>query len=101
MEALCRDASSLASSFSSLTRTGWSSVASERVVRREATSVALLPGVTWDEKGDGTNAIGAVLAERQAISVIGGEHFFQIHSILSCSAAPIFDPFGAIAACWT
>ena len=59
--------------------------------------VALRPGARWDEATIGTNAIGAAIAERQPESVIGGEHFFDVHSILSCSAAPIFDPFGAVA----
>jgi CRP-like cAMP-binding protein len=63
----------------------------------EAADVALRPGAIWDEATVGTNAIGTALAERRSGSVIGGEHFFEVHSILSCSAAPIFDPFGAIA----
>lgn len=62
----------------------------------EAARVALRPGATWDEGTIGTNAIGTALAERQPISVIGGEHFFNIHSILSCSAVPILDPCGAV-----
>jgi len=63
----------------------------------EAANVALLPGARWDEATAGTNAIGAALAEQAPGSVIGAEHYFEMHSILSCSAAPIFDPFGAIA----
>ena len=63
----------------------------------KASDVALRPGARWDESTIGTNAIGAAIAERQSESVIGGEHFFDVHSILSCSAAPIFDPFGAVA----
>ena len=59
--------------------------------------MALRPGARWDEATAGTNAIGVALAERQPISVIGGEHFFELHSILSCSAIPILDPSGAIA----
>jgi len=98
MEALCRDAS-VAGAVVILTdphglvlhRLG------EGEFAEKAAGVALRPGATWDEKAAGTNAIGTVLAERQAISVIGGEHFFEVHSILSCAAAPIFDPFGAIA----
>ena len=62
----------------------------------EAANVALRPGAMWDEATIGTNGIGTAIAERQPISVIGGEHFFELHQILSCSAAPIFDPFGAI-----
>jgi transcriptional regulator of acetoin/glycerol metabolism len=98
MEALCRDAS-VAGVVVVLTdphglvlcRLG------EGAFAEKAAEVALRPGAAWEEKAAGTNAIGAVLAERQPISVIGGEHFFEAHSILSCSAAPIFDPYGAIA----
>jgi CRP-like cAMP-binding protein len=64
---------------------------------RDAASVALRAGAKWDEEAAGTNAIGAVLAEQHPISVLGGEHFFSMHKILSCSAVPIFDPFGGIA----
>ena len=62
-----------------------------------AADVTLVPGATWDEATAGTNAIGTALADHQPSAVVGGEHFFEIHSILGCSAAPIFDPFGAIA----
>jgi CRP-like cAMP-binding protein len=63
----------------------------------DAANVALRPGATWDEASAGTNAIGTAIAERQPGAVVGSEHFFEIHNILSCSAAPIFDPYGAIA----
>ena len=64
---------------------------------REAANVALRAGAIWDERAAGTNAIGTALAEQHAISVLGSEHFFQMHSILSCSAVPIFGPCGEIA----
>ena len=62
----------------------------------EAASVALRPGAMWNERAAGTNAIGTALAEQHAISVSGGEHFFDMHRILSCSAAPLFGPSGEI-----
>jgi CRP-like cAMP-binding protein len=63
----------------------------------QAANVALLPGVAWNEATVGTNAIGTALFEQRPGVVIGGEHYFEVHNILSCSAAPIFDPFGGIA----
>ena len=63
----------------------------------EAAREALRPGAAWSEGAAGTNAIGTALAERHAISVSGGEHFFDMHRILSCSAAPVFGPSGEIA----
>ena len=62
----------------------------------EAGRLTLCPGAGWDERAAGTSAIGIALAERQPVSVHGGEHFFDLHGVLSCSAAPIFDPCGAI-----
>jgi CRP-like cAMP-binding protein len=63
----------------------------------DAAGVALRAGARWDEEAAGTNAIGAAIAEQHPISVLGGEHFFAMHKILSCSAVPIFDPLGAVA----
>lgn len=63
----------------------------------EAARVALQPGVMWSENSTGTNAIGTAMAERRAIAVHGGEHFFEPHGILHCAASPIFDPFGKLA----
>ncbi|HVI91408.1 MAG TPA: sigma-54-dependent Fis family transcriptional regulator [Dongiaceae bacterium] len=62
-----------------------------------AAQVALRPGVPWAEASTGTNAIGAALIEGRPIRVHGIEHFFEPHGFLSCSAAPILDPFGRIA----
>jgi len=57
---------------------------------------ALRPGVLWSEDGTGTNAIGTAIAERRAVAVNGGEHYFQVHQGLSCAATPIIDPRGAV-----
>ena len=63
----------------------------------KAARVALRPGVPWSENTTGTNAIGTALVERRPVEVRGGEHYFEPHRILSCSAAPILDPFGRLA----
>ncbi|MET3924273.1 sigma-54-dependent Fis family transcriptional regulator [Devosia sp. 2618] len=63
----------------------------------QAARVALRPGVAWSEMSTGTNAIGTAMAERRAIEVHGGEHFFEPHGILHCAASPIFDPYGKLA----
>jgi transcriptional regulator of acetoin/glycerol metabolism len=63
----------------------------------KASRVALRPGVAWGESSTGTNAIGTAIVERRAVEVRGGEHYFAPHRILSCSAAPIIDPFGRLA----
>ncbi|KKC35920.1 hypothetical protein WH87_15255 [Devosia epidermidihirudinis] len=63
----------------------------------QAAEVSLRPGVAWSETSTGTNAIGTALAERRAIEVHGGEHFFEQDGILHCAASPIFDPYGKLA----
>ncbi|MCK0209293.1 sigma-54-dependent Fis family transcriptional regulator [Starkeya koreensis] len=59
-----------------------------------AAQVALRPGVLWGESTTGTNAVGTALVEGRPIAVHGGEHYYDPHGILSCSAAPILDPYG-------
>ncbi|SDQ59349.1 sigma-54-dependent Fis family transcriptional regulator [Pseudoxanthomonas sp. CF125] len=62
----------------------------------KAGRVALMPGACWSENRVGTNAIGTAIVEGRGVEVRGGEHYFDPHGILSCSAAPIFDPFGQL-----
>ncbi|HDR9175296.1 TPA: sigma-54-dependent Fis family transcriptional regulator [Burkholderia vietnamiensis] len=60
----------------------------------KANRVALCTGVSWAEGMRGTNAIGTALASGQAVAVHGEEHFLRANHILTCSCAPIIDPFG-------
>jgi transcriptional regulator of acetoin/glycerol metabolism len=60
----------------------------------KAGRVALAPGACWDETQAGTNAIGTAIVEGRSVEVLGGEHYLAPNHILSCSAAPIFDPCG-------
>ncbi|MGF6724362.1 transcriptional regulator of acetoin/glycerol metabolism [Paraburkholderia sp. GAS41] len=62
----------------------------------KANRVALCPGVSWAEADRGTNAIGTALVERQPTVVHAGEHFLRANRILTCSCAPIADPYGRI-----
>lgn len=61
-----------------------------------ASRVALAPGVSWDEKSKGTNAIGTALINQAPTLVHADEHFIRANHFLTCSAAPIFDPRGEI-----
>ncbi|OZI68693.1 sigma-54-dependent Fis family transcriptional regulator [Bordetella genomosp. 1] len=61
-----------------------------------ASRVALMPGARWDESMAGTNAIGTALVEGRALSVHGGEHFFEPNHILTCSAVPVSDARGRL-----
>jgi len=62
----------------------------------KASRVALLPGVDWSEESKGTNAIGTALREEQAIIVHGNQHYMNANKLLTCSCAPIVDPFGEV-----
>jgi len=60
----------------------------------KAQRVALRPGVSWAEQHRGTNAIGTALVDGQPTTVHAGEHFLRANHILTCSCAPIADPYG-------
>ncbi len=61
-----------------------------------ARKVTLLPGGIWSESVRGTNAIGTALVEQSPIVVHSVEHVAASNSFLTCSASPIFDPYGAL-----
>ncbi|MCO5401227.1 sigma-54-dependent Fis family transcriptional regulator [Ralstonia soli] len=61
----------------------------------KASKVALQPGALWSEETRGTNAIGTALAEGKPTLVHASEHYLQANQFLTCSCAPIFDPYGA------
>ena len=62
----------------------------------KASQVALTPGVDWSEQSKGTNAIGTALREEQPVMVHGGEHYMNANKFLTCSCAPIIDPYGQL-----
>jgi transcriptional regulator of acetoin/glycerol metabolism len=55
-------------------------------------------GAVWSEDHEGTNAIGTCLIEKQPLTVHLDEHFRATNIDLTCSAAPILDPFGKLLA---
>ena len=65
---------------------------------RIARKLNFLPGANWTEEQVGTNAIGAVLARHAPAQIYGAEHFCRQHHEWTCSAAPILDEQGKIAA---
>ena len=62
----------------------------------KAMQVALVPGVSWSEKSKGTNAIGTALKEELPVTIHGSEHFMHANQFLTCSCAPVFDPYGQV-----
>ncbi|SFA66505.1 sigma-54-dependent Fis family transcriptional regulator [Metapseudomonas otitidis] len=55
-------------------------------------------GADWSEAREGTNGIGTCLVERQALTIHQDEHFRSLHTGLTCSASPVFDPHGELLA---
>ncbi|QLF93096.1 sigma-54-dependent Fis family transcriptional regulator [Pseudomonas sp. ABC1] len=55
-------------------------------------------GADWSEASEGTNGIGTCLVERQPLTIHQSEHFYSRHTELTCSASPVFDPFGDLLA---
>ncbi|WP_435606194.1 sigma-54-dependent Fis family transcriptional regulator [Pseudomonas knackmussii] len=55
-------------------------------------------GADWSEASEGTNGIGTCLVERQALTIFRDEHFRSLHTGLTCSASPVFDPQGELLA---
>lgn len=55
-------------------------------------------GSEWAEARSGTSAIGSCIATGEALSIHQGDHFDATHIPLSCTAAPIYDTQGHLAA---
>ncbi|MFH1804855.1 MAG: sigma-54-dependent Fis family transcriptional regulator [Pseudomonadota bacterium] len=56
----------------------------------------LLPGAVWSEEREGTNGIGTCIIEGRPITIHKDEHFLSSHAVLTCTAAPVFDPDGQV-----
>ncbi len=67
-------------------------------LQREFRHAGLSLGALWDERHEGTNGIGTCLEESGPVTVHREEHFRGYNLSLSCSAAPILDPHGAVMA---
>ncbi|GGB86794.1 sigma-54-dependent Fis family transcriptional regulator [Marinobacterium zhoushanense] len=48
-------------------------------------------GSSWDERFNGTNAIGTAIASGQAVQIQRDEHFLKANRFMIGSAAPIYD----------
>lgn len=54
-------------------------------------SWGLWTGAIWSEEREGTNGIGTALVERRPLTIDRDQHFFSRNTLLSCTAAPIYD----------
>jgi transcriptional regulator of acetoin/glycerol metabolism len=64
----------------------------------EVGPMGLRVGGTWSETEAGTNGMGTCLAAASPVSVRLDDHFFTQFTQLTCSAVPVYDPSGEIAA---
>jgi len=55
-------------------------------------------GSNWSEDLAGTCGVGACIVTQEPVTVHQDDHFGNAHISLSCTAAPIFDSLGALAA---
>lgn len=58
----------------------------------------LWTGAVWSEEAEGTNGIGTCLVEQRALTIHRDQHFHTRNTLLSCTAAPIYDHEGNVAA---
>jgi transcriptional regulator of acetoin/glycerol metabolism len=68
------------------------------VLRQMFVGAGLIVGAEWSEQREGTNGIGTCAAESRPITIHQSDHFRSRHIGLSCSAAPIHDPYGHVIA---
>lgn len=55
-------------------------------------------GSEWSEPRAGTCAVGSCIASGEALTIHRSDHFDLTHTPLTCSAAPIYDTDGTLAA---
>ncbi|HLG83992.1 MAG TPA: helix-turn-helix domain-containing protein [Bradyrhizobium sp.] len=60
-------------------------------------SWGLWTGAVWSEEHEGTNGIGTCLVEKRPLTIDRDQHFFTRNTLLSCTAAPIYDQDARIA----
>ena len=64
----------------------------------DAAPLGLRLGALWNETEAGTNGMGTCLASGSPVCVRRDDHFFSQLTQLTCSAVPVYDPSGNIAA---
>jgi len=64
----------------------------------DAGPLGLRVGGRWSEAEAGTNGMGTCIAAGGPVSIRREDHFFSQFAQLTCSAVPVYDPSGEIAA---
>ena len=69
-------------------------VVDRRQVNMDCLDDSTVPGSTWAEDVQGTNAIGLTLRTLRPTAICEGEHFLEANAEMSCVAVPLFGPTG-------
>lgn len=64
----------------------------------ELRQAGLYLGSDWSENLAGTCGVGSCIVTQEAVTIHQSDHFDLTHTPLSCTAAPIFDTSGTLAA---
>ncbi|MGI6488034.1 MAG: sigma-54-dependent Fis family transcriptional regulator [Syntrophomonadaceae bacterium] len=64
----------------------------------EARRLSLISGANWHENMIGTNAIGTAIASSEPVKIDAAQHYLRRNHMLTCAAAPIFNPQGELIA---
>lgn len=70
----------------------------DRRFEEELRAAGLYLGVDWSEERAGTCGVGACIVTGEAVTIHQTDHFDLTHTPLSCTAAPIYDTSGKLAA---
>jgi transcriptional regulator of acetoin/glycerol metabolism len=65
---------------------------------RDAARHGMREGAVWNEQEQGTNGMGTCLVERSPLVIHRDQHFLARNIQFTCTAAPIFDCAGRLAA---
>lgn len=68
------------------------------LLKGELAPLGLRPGAIWSEREAGTNGMGTCLAAAEPVAIQQRDHFFTSYASLTCSAVPVLDQRGDIAA---
>ncbi|MCZ0734883.1 sigma-54-dependent Fis family transcriptional regulator [Phreatobacter sp. AB_2022a] len=70
----------------------------DAVMKDELQKAGLILGSEWKEQRAGTNGVGCCIYTGEALTVHQSDHFDGTHTPLTCTAAPIYDVNGKLAA---
>lgn len=68
----------------------------ESAIRNDCRKAGLYLGTCWSEGEEGTCGVAAVLTSKAPVTVHKRDHFRAAFIGLTCTAAPVFDPYGEL-----